>query len=476
MPLLYDDRIVMMEDHDKAYAAWKERRIRGRTLVHVDAHIDFGWIPGTDMDEIVPDSAPRLLNPFITPRKQMVNIGNYICPAIMDGIVRKFYWVVPDKSWERRGSRKHIIRQLQGLLRMRRPACGTLEWSGPGAKCRIAGVDLIVCPLKNLEDIREPALLDIDVDFMLTEDVRRDIDPGRSPWIFPDDLYRRVTAKVRSIDVLTVAYSVEGGFTPLKFKHFGDDLRCFFKGDTPGTLDLKKKALSFENRHRIVDARAAYSEALRVDPRDASVYFNLALLDMDGSQAGEARAVQYYNEAVRLDRSYATRYNNCGILYLQQNKLPEAERAYRRYLRLNGSDPAALCGLGFIALARRRYAQASGFFAQCMGTDASYCQARFGAALVRYKTGRFGEAESLFNGLKNDYPYDAEPFWWLGRIAQKRRDPSSAIRYYKDGVIRGGEGPLVHIILARLYAQKRLYFRACEELKRSVRVLRSLSR
>jgi hypothetical protein len=171
--------IVMMEDHDKAYYAWKDRGVCNRTLVHIDAHIDFGWIPEMDLNEIGSDGGSLagfkhdgpLLNPFLKSRTKMVHIGNYICPAIRDGMVNKFYWVVPDESWASFRGRKHIIKQLKQLLKIKKYAGGKLEQHKDRIRCRIMNTDLIVCSLGNIPCIEEPVLLDIDVDFMLTKNL-----------------------------------------------------------------------------------------------------------------------------------------------------------------------------------------------------------------------------------------------------------------------------------------------------------------
>ncbi len=42
------EQIVMMENHDDAYHAWKKAGFRDRIVIHVDAHIDFGWIAERD--------------------------------------------------------------------------------------------------------------------------------------------------------------------------------------------------------------------------------------------------------------------------------------------------------------------------------------------------------------------------------------------------------------------------------------------
>lgn len=478
--------IAMMEDHDKAYHAWQERDIRDRILVHVDAHIDFGWIPEIDLDEIGSDGidlnkSPKenpLLNPFLKSRRKMVNIGNYICPAIREGMVKKFYWVVPDTSFRSAQGLRHIIKQLKQILKIKKYAGGKLSRYADHLSCRILDREVIVCSLENLERIEEPVLLDIDVDFMLTRHIWDDLNPQRWPWIFPEELFEKLVSKINAIDVLSIAYSVEGGFTPLKFKYLGDELRLFFEdglsADRRQMMLYKRKALLFEKEKKREDAIKTYELALSIDDSDASVYFNLFLLHLDGVSRGSEKARYFYNQAIHRDRSYSTVYNNCGIIYLRYNRLKKAETEYKKFLRVNEFDANVLNGLGHICLAQRRYIKAQEFFDQCLSACKNYPEARLGKGIVIYKQGRLEEAEELFVDLKKDYLDETEVYWWLGCIAQKRGQVSSAIDNYKDAVLRGGEGPLVHLRLARLYLTKSFYYRALEELKRSFQVLRTL--
>jgi Tfp pilus assembly protein PilF len=299
-----------------------------------------------------------------------------------------------------------------------------------------------------------------------------DLDPQRLPWIFPEVLYEKIASTINDIDVLTIAYSVEGGFTPLKFKYLGDELQCYFRGTKPKAMDYKRKAFYFETEKRRADAAASYEEALKIDGGDASTYYNLALLHLE-SAAGKAAFL--FSEAVSRDRSYTTRYNNYGILYLQYNKPEKAEEEYEKFLAVNENNAAVLTGLGYIALARRRYAKADTFFNRSLMVDNNSSEARAGKGIISFKKNRLPEARAIFSGLITARPDDAEAYWWLGRITQKQGEVSGAIDNYKDAVMRGGEGPLVHLLLSGLYVKKRLYYRAFEELKRSFSVLRTMS-
>jgi tetratricopeptide (TPR) repeat protein len=471
--------IVMMEDHDRAYHAWKERGVAAGTLVHVDAHIDFGWIPEADFDEISPDGqglrAP-LLNPFIRTRKKMVDIGNYICPAIKDGMVKKFYWIVPDESWRDRRGFGHIVNYMKGLRKIKRYAGGALEVRSDHIRCGILGREVIVCSLEGLERIDEPVLLDIDVDFMLTPRIWDDLSPGRVPWISSEELFERLGAKINNVDVLTIAYSVEGGFTPLRFKYLGDELKSLFMNNASEEarkgMRCKIDALLHEKAKRTKEAILAYEEALKIDSRDASACFNLSILHAGYPAEDIERASYYYREAVRRDKTYATAFNNYGILYRQRKKWARAKAEYIKFLKIDKREPSALNGLGHIALAKRRYAEAGGFFDHCLSINNTHLDARSGKGIACFRRGELAEAEALFSGLTRDIPDSPEIYWWLGRIAERKRDMPLAIDHYKRAVMLGGDGPLAHIRLLRLYMAKGLYFMAREELGRLVKMAR----
>ncbi len=487
LPVILPEQVVMMEDHDKAYLAWKQYGVRERILVHVDAHIDFGWVPEIDLDEIGPgvfdpgkaSKDSLLLNPFLKSRKKMVNIGNYIFPAIKEGMVKKFYWVVPDASWQSARGKKYIIKQLRQLLKIKRCSGEELARTDEYLSCRIMGTEVIVCSLGTLKRIEEPVLLDIDVDFMLTENIWDDLNPRRRPWIYPQELFASISRKIEDIDILTISYSVEGGFTPIRFKYLGDELRLFFEDKLPADIfkimQYKRTAIDLEKEKKREDAIKVYEAILNIDDSDASVYFNLALLYMDDDVNEAEKAAHFYKEAVRRDRSYASVYNNYGILYLRYNRLQLAQREYKKFLKLDQDNPDVFNGLGHISLAQNRYTAAGEFFDRCLAFRKDHPEARLGKGIVNFKQGRLNEAQELFAGFKNDYPDEAESYWWLGCIAQKKGEVPLAIDYYKHAVMRGGEGPLVHLKLARHYLSRSFYYRAFEELKRSLRSWRILS-
>lgn len=432
----------MMEDHDKAYDAWRDLGVRGRTLVHVDAHIDFGWVPETDMDEIRSIGEATLLNPFVKSRRRMMTIGNYIYPAMRDGFVDTFYWVVPTPTWGSARGRKAVMGHLKRILSLRRYAGGAIRSDADSIRCRVMGHDLIVCCLETLPRIAGPVLLDIDTDFLVTPRIWDDLAPEREPWIYPAELCGTLAAKVPDADVLTVAYSVEGGFTPLRHKHLGDDVAARFGRDLP------------ENARR------------------AAEEFNASVRELRREGGDLTAAARHYREAVRLDKAYATAYNNYGILYLQKNMPARAAEEFERFLRIDPGNASVLNGLGHIALAKKRYAEAKAYFDRALARDAKHPDARLGSGVALARTGRHTEASALLRALAADRPDDPEAHWWLGWVAEKTGDADAAIRHYQDSVMRGDDAWPAHLRLARLYLMKRMYRRMREEIVRACEMIR----
>ena len=96
------NNIFLIEDHDEVLKLWREKNIKGLDLVHIDAHIDFGFHPAKPIGKIFNEA--RSLKElkrgleyslaFMHYEKdfdKQSNIGNYIYPAIEENIVKNFW-------------------------------------------------------------------------------------------------------------------------------------------------------------------------------------------------------------------------------------------------------------------------------------------------------------------------------------------------------------------------------------------------
>lgn len=88
---------------------------------------------------------------------------------------------------------------------------------------------------------------------------------------------------------------------------------------------------------RFRTAQAAIEKHLTQNPESARAYFLMGEVHRRGGQteSDSQRAIAAYQEAVRLDPTYAEPHRELGLFYRAQNRWEEARAHFRRYLTLN---------------------------------------------------------------------------------------------------------------------------------------------
>ena len=190
-----------MEDHSQAYFAWKRAGIRNAWCWHVDAHLDIGrdGLDSAALARLEPalEEIPDLTgNPYVP--WGGLNCGNYLYPAIQHGLVGRLTWVIPPDlphgkllDW----ARQH----LNGWLDLTVEESAGLRDAGGYVEGTLLGIPFQLGTAAALPMPDEPVLLDIDLDYYLTQAGEVWSEP---PGPLPSSL------------LTTVAFSVLGGYTP----------------------------------------------------------------------------------------------------------------------------------------------------------------------------------------------------------------------------------------------------------------------
>ncbi|MBI5882380.1 MAG: UPF0489 family protein [Elusimicrobia bacterium] len=431
----------LVEDHNEVLGVWRKLGLSGLPLIHLDAHIDFGWVPEKDITQILEagtkaelDSllASRpLWNPVETPKERLVTIGNFVCPAMQDGIVSEFYWVVPDGTLSSHKERRHVLRTLKRLARPRT----LVRAQGDLLVTELAGRKTIVCELAGLPKFPGPVLLDIDLDYLLTRKVTDDLAPDREPWIAPERLSQRLAGLGLKPECTTISYSVEGGFTPLRFKHLGDELKARLQ-----------------------------SSDWSVPP--AARHYLAALAGLEKGEIDSARLS--YRKAVGLDPSYRTAYNNPGPVLEFMDDRAGAEKAYKDALKLDPANALALCGLGNVNRARKDWTEAERLFRKALELSPAIEDAHFGLGAVLLASGGSPEeAASHFRAVLDLSPDSAGAFFQLGLIAERQGKAGEALSHFRKARRLGLDSADLHWRLGRGLLAERRYGKAGRELYRA---------
>ncbi len=477
-------QVFVVENHDEAYYLWKNAKLKKRVLIHIDAHHD-------------------MYGAWNSSKRRQITIANFIFPAIEDQIIDKIYWVVPDDTWNSGRGRNDIVRAITKIDSFDGEVKAHLKTEDNYISSTILGKPLFVCGLTDLPYFDENVLLDIDVDFMIIPNIaNRGIALyGECPWCWPSELIDRIVAKGIQSDFVTIAYSVEGGYTSLQWKYFGDELANRIKD--PKNKDLNKAAnlmreavLCFKNKD-YSSAEEKYKNVTRLWPEQAAPNFHLAHLYAENGQNDDVH--MHYHSATEIDPSYGTTSYKCsGFWFYSNRRYLEAKMAFNRILLFEKNDVHALVGLGLIAIEEKHWENAELLLEKAILMDKNLVDTHRAIAKVLSKLNRVDDAiasyeRSLMLVLAGNRPlldeqiasYSREGDWSdtthgeihirLAELYDRKKAHLTAIQSYRMGVTLGGESLYARRKMVLLYLKTHEWRRGGMEIIRYFKLIPSAS-
>jgi tetratricopeptide (TPR) repeat protein len=161
-----------------------------------------------------------------------------------------------------------------------------------------------------------------------------------------------------------------------------------------------------------------YNEAIRLNPNDASAYYNRALAyyyknDYD-------KAISDYSEAIRLNPNSAQAYGDRGAAYRHKNDYDKAISDYNEAIRLNPNNASAYYNRALAYYYKNDYDKAISDYNEAirLNPDSAQAYSNRGAA-YRHKND-YDKAISDYNEAISLNPNDAEAYYNRG-IAYRAR-------------------------------------------------------
>ena len=463
---LISGSVDLVDDHDEAYEQWKARSVQNQILLHLDAHIDFEWIAEKNLHSLLNAHSFRDVEEFLrnphgwaagNPANNRTHLGNYLYRALEEGMIREWYWVVPDSIWNIRAGRESIWKDLLDFYKFR---TGPMEFPKREKNCfktSFLGVPTVVTSLEFLPFFEEPVLLNIDVDFLTTryfkkipkaETLRKSL-----PWIWPEELVRALRKKNVTASLSAIAHSVTGGFTPIQFKFFGEVLRALLSGDEPPVFyEQLKEAMILRSQG---DLKLALEILLLFEAEGAievARSYQAAQIFYEQGYADSARL--QFQKCVDLDAQFTSNYNNSAKFFeflakfeeaikehqMMQTLLPDslepqlgqarffaaqrmiepAIKCYHKVLEKNPDCAEAYRELGILHLQRKQITEAFKFFLYALELNAGDLLSRIRLGYCLFYQKRFDEAknhlrEALGRGahFSSTYQLLARVYWRL---------------------------------------------------------------
>ena len=421
--------ITLIEDHHQALKIWREKKVKNLDLIHLDAHIDFGFHIAKPVKQVIDEARSvkdlkaslertQVFNRYEKDFEKQTNIGNYIYPAIRDGIIKDFYWVIPGGDKEFKEARKQLKKLIKNLTRndpYRESQKSINRKQSNAINIPLMGRRFVITTLRNLPIFNGKVLLDIDTDFLVVDSLknasRTSMIGKRKPWIKPQEFVNILQEKVRNPEFTTIAYSVNGGFTPMKYKYLGDGVAYY--------LAPKHFTRRFKRNFK------------------ASEYFNLF------RSTGKK---EHYEKAAEINPTYRMQDNNYGPLYLSLRKFSQARDEFLKVLKVDPKNPACLLGLGNIALEKKDFKKAKKCFSSFLNLKRHRLfsgiknQSLLGLANAEFNLKHFDRAKGLLAHFQARQPLLPQSYYLLGRILEKERNFEEAAKQYQDAIRLGFGG------------------------------------
>jgi tetratricopeptide (TPR) repeat protein len=179
-------------------------------------------------------------------------------------------------------------------------------------------------------------------------------------------------------------------------------------------------------------AAESYRTALRLNPGDPKLHYNLSLaLDKLGDFVSERKELE---RTVELDPNFAIAQNQLGLLALRSGQQAAAELRFKKTLALDPTFSEAQSNLGVLYSQEGKNSEAASLFQQAIKNDPKYTKVYVNFGLLMAQQGEFAEAETQFRaaiGIDSNYP---DAYAALGMLQAKTGHGAEAVRNFQKAV------------------------------------------
>lgn len=188
-----------------------------------------------------------------------------------------------------------------------------------------------------------------------------------------------------------------------------------------GTEDKIKQAtahyqlgVSYLNDNNIQPAYVEFQKAFELNPDDKEVLNAIGLINLLKLE-GYAKAIDYFQRALRVDKNFAEAANNLGVAYEKSGRFSDAVEAYKNALAnpIYRSAQKAFNNLGRAYYRMKRYGEAVDSYKEAIRRFSDFHLPYYGLALLYNAMGRYDDAATALKRaieLDPEYKGDREKF------------------------------------------------------------------
>jgi tetratricopeptide (TPR) repeat protein len=172
------------------------------------------------------------------------------------------------------------------------------------------------------------------------------------------------------------------------------------RGEPADAKEYREQGEAHYKAGRHDDAIKAFTESLRLNPKQPVVHFNLGVIYAEMGRYDEA--LRAYQDAVRLKADYPLAYFNMGNAYLDKGDYEKAVEAYKQASQLESLGTKAYYNTGVAYVELGRHDEAIHAFREATRLMPDYAAAHYNLGITYGTAGQHKEAvEALKQALQH---------------------------------------------------------------------------
>jgi len=157
------------------------------------------------------------------------------------------------------------------------------------------------------------------------------------------------------------------------------------------------------------EAIKAYQEALRINPANATIWFDIGVAYGNNNQ--HDKEIEAYRQALRIDPTDEYTWHNLGLTYYETFQYDEAIKALKQALAISPGDANTWINLGSIYVQKSQYTEAIQACKKAISIDPKMSSAWYILGGAYDLSGQTGNVMEVYKTLKKLDPEKAEKFF-----------------------------------------------------------------
>jgi tetratricopeptide (TPR) repeat protein len=231
---------------------------------------------------------------------------------------------------------------------------------------------------------------------------------------------------------------------------------------------LQELADLYETRARYSDARGMLELALKGAPTPSPILFQLARVAYrSGDREG---ALGYLAHARDLEPGDAAVHFFFGMICVELNLLPDAQKSLQEAVRLNPGDAYYNYALGSVLVQANQLDEAIRYFKKFRELRPDDAHGRFGLAVAYFYSNRYEEARAEFQAIADRPETKVGAQLFLGRMARREGKLDEAMEHLQSSIQADPSLSEGYSDLGMVYLDKRQYALAEKTLAQAIEI------